>query len=569
MTTKKKTPVELLETYAGLSTDELAAHSDEILDEYQSLKPAEGETPDAEDAARIIALGAALGQIREEKVVAMAVEAEAAADLANALAELDGPEDEPTEEEPAEEEPAEEEAPAEELELEPVTAAAKPRPRAGAVRRAAAVVEPAAPEDVEQGPNQKLTITIGPDVRDFAAGAEVETISELTRAFTARAKAFPAAKKNEFGANGRTDRFQLATIERPHSLDVVRVEEKDGPEAVFSKIMDVAGRARSARSVSQLKAITAAAGWITPSENFYDFCVWETVEGLLQLPKIQVDRGGINFTKGPLLSDIQSDGNGHFGYTESQLEAGPTKPFLALAAPTWTDVRLDAYGHGTIFPIPLRNSFPELIERYMELSLVAYTKYINSVVIQKVLGYLGAPINFVEHGSAASDLLESLVISRLALVYKYSLAFAQVVTVILPLWAKEAVKVDLSRRNAFDDAFMVTDAMIDGWFSERFLDVQYVRDWAGQDLAGTTTAFPAAISFGMWVPGTFVQGGDEIISLDAVYDSTGLANNTYIGDFFEESLLVANTCGQGVQVTTGLNYYGQSGAADLGRQTGS
>lgn len=541
-----------LEDFAGLSAIADEEITDEQLDEIEAIKAEIDaiDTADAEAEARADRLAKAK-KAPAEKVVA---EDEGGDDDEEAEAEVD----EEADEDAADEDEADADEP--EGKRKSVVASAKGKGKA-----------PVAEEE-DEAPVLKASIHIAPDVRGFSSGQEVEGIRGLSEAFAARTSMFgkTAGSGRRPVASSQSSSFAVASISRPVSDKRVDLTSAANPGEAFNAIMGIAKDLRKARGEAGVDSIVAAAynGWVTPSENFYDLCQWATFSGALQLPKVTVSRGGMNFTKGIDFSAIYSDSDGHFVYTETQMETAPTKPFREIQVPTWNDLRLDAVGYGIKAPIPLRTTFPELLDDYMEKSLVAYQKFLNANIIGRVLTYLGTAVNAQEYGSGTADLLQTLEITKLQLIRKYALADNQTVEVMFPTWVKAIIRAELSRRNGYsDNPFNVTDAQIETWFRARGIATQYVRDWQELDGNPAHTTLPTTIQFGMWVPGTFVQGGDEIISLDAIYDQQNLEKNEYIAAFFEESLLVANTCGDGVLTTIGFNPYGMVGAAELGQIT--
>jgi hypothetical protein len=560
--------------YAGLSDDELTEYGDAALDEYGELsKVADDEITD-EQLARLEELKTAITEIRAESTGRDAAADERAARIAAAKSGVEGDDDEEDEEaeeeEPAEEEEAEEGEAEVEAEKERALVASATKPKGSVVRAAASKSRkpaPVAPEVVRP----KATIEVAPDVRGFAAGAEVEGLTGLRDAFLARVKTFKSGTSRA-KEGGKISTFGVATIHRPLASDL-KIEDNDTPAQAYKKVMGLALEARQARGEAGVDALVAAAynGWVTPSENLYDICRWATFSGALQLPSISVSRGGINRTKGIDFSVIFNDADGYFHYTEDQMEARPTKPFRMLEVPEWEEFRLDSIGWGARAPIPLRNSFPELIDDYLDKSLVAYQHYVNAAVIQKVLNLIGGgsaptPITVPLYGGATADTLQTIEMIRHQFIQKYSLADNQVLEFIFPSWFRTVLKADLSRRNGWDNPFGVTDAQVEGWFRARGARTQYIRDWEGQDLDGDVSniELPTSAEFMVWVPGTYVRGGDDIISLDAIYDQQNLEKNEYIAAFFEESLLVADTCGEGELYSIGLDPYGLVGAAILG-----
>lgn len=541
-----------LEDFAGLSAIADEEITDEQLDELEAIQTEIDaiDTADAEAEARADRLAKAKKAPAEKVVKDEDGDDDEDAD-ADADADKDGESDD-------EDDDADDDADAKDRKS--VVASAKGKGR-----------KPVVEELEDEIVKPKVTITIAPDVRGYSAGQEVVGMKDLTAAFSARVASFGKGQTGRRGVSGATSgaAFAVAQIARPVSDKVTRIGESDNESVTMAKIMGLAKELRQTRGEAGVDVITAAAynGWVTPSENFYDLCQWATFSGALVLPKVQVSRGGMNFTKGIDFSAIFSDTDGHFVYTESQMEGAPTKPFREIQVPSWTDLRLDAVGYGIKAPIPLRTTFPELLENYMEQSLIAYQKFLNGNIIGRVLTYLGGAVNAPEYGSGLSDVLQSLEFAKLQLIKKYALSDNQTVEVMLPTWIKAYFRAELSRRAGYsDNPFAVTDAQIETWFRARGIATQYVRDW--QELDGTTSlTLPTTLQFGMWVPGTFVQGGDEIISLDAIYDQQNLEVNEYIAAFFEESLLVANTCGNGNLYTIGLNPYGMQGALELGQKT--
>jgi hypothetical protein len=553
--------------YTELASDELDEAQNLALDEYAELAKIADEDLTDEQIDRMLELKAESVAIKTERVAREEAAEARLQRIADAKAGIE--DDEPAEEEAEGDEPAgdegdEEEAEPAEGKVPALTASAGRTP----VSRRVGGRKPATALEEEPVVAAKAEITVAPDVRGYSAGQSVEGIKGLSEAFKARLGMVSTGTKRS-GGKGVLNAFGVATIKRPLA-DASRafIGESDGPETVHQKVMDVAKLARKARGAEGVDALTAAAynGWVTPSENLYDLCQWATFSGGLTLPSITVRRGGLNFTKGIDFADVFNDPDGYFEYTETEMEARPTKPFRILDVPEWEDIRLDSIGYGVKAPIPLRNSFPELLEDYMEKSLVAYQKYVNASVINRVLAQLGSVINAPEYGGATADILQTIEMARLQFIQKYSLADNQTLEAVFPSWVKAVIRADLSRRNGWDNPFSVTDAQIEAWFRARGIRTQYIKDWAGQDLNGNVAnlTLPASTRFMLFVPGTFVRGGDEIITLDAIYDQQNLEKNEYIAAFFEESLLVANTCGEGALYEVFLNPYGLTGAAILG-----
>ncbi len=100
---------------------------------------------------------------------------------------------------------------------------------------------------------------------------------------------------------------------------------------------------------------------------------------------------------------------------------------------------------------------------------------------------------------------------------------------------------DLSRRNGGDyyASSAARDSEIISWFTTRGARPQFVYDWqdafAPTDVVGATPnppgsatpmfAFPAGVKFLVYPTGTWVRAVNDVITLNAIYDSTKLATN--------------------------------------------
>jgi len=381
-------------------------------------------------------------------------------------------------------------------------------------------------------------------------------MDQAVEAFMTRVAGMPGGGVRRVGS--MVQKAPVATIHKPGEAKFAQfaIDDRMSAEVAWRNIM------QASREQNLGTSLVAAGGWCAPSENFYDLVQWETMSGALDLPTITVTRGGINFTKGPDFSTIFT--NTGFLQTEAQAIAGTVKTFLEVECPDWSEIRLDAIGYGVKAPILTASAagFPELVRRYLEGAMVAHWHKKNAYVINKVLADLGAAANFAELGSSTGDLLNAIEVAAQSLRYKYRLGENATLEAMFPMWVKSALRADLARRTGVD-MLGVTDAQIQSWFTLRGIRPQYVYDWAGQDLVGTELQFPSSVQFGIWPAGTFVKGENSIISLDAIYDSTEIETNTYTAAFFEEAILVANTAGDGRLFEVGLDYYGNTGAANV------
>lgn len=556
--------IEFPEDLTAIEADELSALSDRALDRYTELRNVSDDDITDEQLSELEALADGIRRIGEERTSRAAAADERAARIAAAKTAIDeaaasieeDPETEDGDEGEADEAEADDADESAEAQKEPAMAAAAAKKQSLA-SRAARLGSPAAPPAEDPAPAPaRAVITAAAEVRGFAAGQELTDLDEAVKLMQVRLGSLPKGK-----AGVRAERFNALTITKPAQEGLV-IDGKGG-ESELEVMMRAAREQRLPGG-----SLVASGGWCAPSENLYGLTSWETVSGMLDLPSVTVRRGGINYTKGP---DFGTDiyGNADFGFiqTEAQAEAATEKPFLLVECPDFTDVRLDAIGFGIKAGILTNHAYPELIRRYVEGGLVAHQHKVNGSVINRILTSVGAAANFAELGSATGDLLHAIEIAVLSLRYKFRLDPSATVEGFLPVWAKAAIRADLSVRTGVDMT-NVTDQQIDAHFATRGVRMQYVYDWAGQDLAGNETVLPSSVQFVVYPAGTFVKASDEVITLDAMYDSTDIKTNTYTAIFAEESLLVANMYGNGRRFEVGLNYRGATGFPAIGAGEG-
>lgn len=331
-----------------------------------------------------------------------------------------------------------------------------------------------------------------------------------------------------------------------------------------------------------LKSLTAAgSGWCAPSEVLYDLCELESADGMLDIPEINVTRGGIKFTTGPDFAAIYS-GAGYFHYTEAEVITGVTKPVMTVPCPSFTDVRLDADGLAIQADLLQLRGYPELIARFVRGAMVAHAHKINQFMINKLVTgstALALPSAVTSHTpgagstwytdhSVVSTLLSALDLAITDYKYRQRMQLNSTLEVVLPYWVLSWIRADISRKTFYEggggvDQFAVTMARINDWLAARNARAQWVYDW--QDAfywaaypsgapsvwqrfgADPTTQdfvqdWPHTLQMLVFAAGTWVRGNADIITLDTVYDSTTLAQNKTTQLFTEQGILAAKTC---------------------------
>lgn len=383
------------------------------------------------------------------------------------------------------------------------------------------------------------------DIKGFSMGQDLKDLKELATAFQNRFESMPHSR----GRKDTQNRYGVATIKK--ALDSNTHIPRGASSEQAAAAVEFAVKAyKEDRGFEANKSITAAGGWCAPSQTVYNIPGIETVNGILTLPEVTIEHGGIQFTKGPDYATVTADSSTHFLQNESQAESGTTKALYDIECPEFDEARLDAIGFGFRAGILTKAAWPELIGRYEQILTTGFEHFKNRDLIGRVVADLGTALTPSSIGSAFVDSLNALSSQALRLRYRYSLSDTQVIDGFAPIWLKEVFKDDLAYQGQ-QDRLSVTDAQLDAWLSNRHISLQWVYDWQDSTFVTSTPAltFPTTAQVGLYVPGSFVKGSADVISLDAIYDTAGITTNTYTGMFMEEGVLVYNPVASGVLVT--------------------
>jgi len=468
-----------------------------------------------------------------------------------AKAKFQDPEPEPEEEpaaeteEPAEEsaeEPAEEQAeePAAEVK-EPVTASAKKKGVAASL--ASKSTQAARPV------KGTASITASADIPGIPTGGKLDDLDSVGAAMLKKMQAMPSHGR------GQRSRASVANIE------LGRTDEfsQDNPEYRGDDMKLLHEVTRESRLSGG--SLTAAGSWCAPSENMYGMCSIESTDGILDLPSINVTRGGIRFTKGPSFQDFYTHADLGWRLTDAQVQADTEKPLVDIECPDFSEKLLDAVGLGVRVPLLTQASYPELVRRWMEGVLIAHQHKVARGLYNDIQA--GSAVRNVEGAVTTYDALGVLEVVAAYERQQWRMKFGETMEILAPEWFKTAVRLDLSRRNGVE-LHNVTDQEINAYFTSRNMRVQWLYN-VGQDIinASGNISLPETATITMYPAGTWVKGQKDVISLDAVYDTESLKVNTYTGMFIEEGVFVANTCFDSVKINVPVAATGQTGAADL------
>lgn len=502
------------------------------------------EDPTDEQTDRLVALSGFVSAGRE-RVIALEQEAAERADtIAAARATLQAPAEEPEAETP--EEPGEatgEVIEGEIVEEQPVVAAGRRRSVAAAAGRAT----PPAP-----APTRTVaTLTASADVPGFATGSTLDDIDHVGRALVTKLEALP--KHRLGGRTGTQTRHTVANI------DLTGVRQDGLTQQAFGR--DDLALLNAARKEARLPggSLVAAGGWCAPSETLYDLCQIATTEGLIDLPEIQINRGGIRYTTGPDFASIYEDVG--FCLTEQDVIDGELKTCIEVDCPEFVEVRLDACGLCIRAGILTNVGYPEYVRSYIENALIAHQHKMSKRAIDQIL----AESTPIDAAGAFATTVDSL--AELELIAQYQrqawrMSYNESMEILLPFWYKTVIRADLARRGGVD-LINVSDAQIDAYFRDRMLAVQWLYNLFPLENNDGEVCVPATIEVPMYPAGTWIRGTTDVISLDGIYDSTNILSNTYTALFVEAGQLLVPMCYESVKVTLNTCATGQTGAADL------
>lgn len=422
-----------------------------------------------------------------------------------------------------------------------------------------------------------VVITASANVDGFSLGQKMSGMDDVSRAAMNVVKAFP--KFNERSARIIHDQTGGLPQIHKHGVaqfgvdfsDALTAPEKGGTSGDYNAVQAAIKehRERMALAVSgdglSQAALTAAA-WCAPSPIVYSWIADYVVDGLITMPEISAPRGGVQITTGPRVGgesqgDTNLDGFG-WEFTETEMEADPTKPFEVIDCPEFEDHRLDAVGYAFKIPILTQKAFPELVTDALRFADVMYAHKINARLINDLVTLAGAAITFNGYGPSLTDSLEALSIYAVKQRRKWNLGENAPIEVKMPVWAKEVFRADMSRRNnaPLDDP--INDARLSAHFASRRLVVEYIADF--EELTGANISpLPAAFTAIMYPAGAVVKAVEDVVNLSAIYDAASLSKNEYTGVFFEQAIMTAQVGYEVHKVSIPVNTAGEAGALTL------
>jgi hypothetical protein len=388
----------------------------------------------------------------------------------------------------------------------------------------------------------------------FPMGSEMTSMAQVAEAFAKRSKGFPTGEARQKNVRHQ---HSVASIRRDFDVQADGLWTGNKDYATEQALLLAAAKETRLEGGS----LVAAGGWCAPSETMYGLTSLATLAGIIDLPTIGIERGGINFTPGPDFADIFTDAG--FFQTEAQAIAGTTKNCVEIDCPDFDEVRLDAVGHCVKAPLLTRTAYNEAIQQWLELTVIAVQHKVAARLIASMRTALGSVIAPTLTGTpVAWGLLTAIELVIEGQRQAYRLNPGESLEVVLPRWSMVALRADFANRVGAGIQ-RITDQVILDHFADRGAAVQFVLNYQELSTPLAPTAFPATLEAMVYPAGTFVKGVADVINLDTVYDTADLQTNVYTAAFVEDGVLLAKMQHGGARVQVPVNVSGMTGAAQL------
>lgn len=524
------------ENLSSLSLDELAALSTQALAEFDTL--AENAEIDDDGVARLETLAAGLEGIEAARsaLVAKTTSAASRSDTLSKTRDRIGklrPVAPTTVDAPTDGEAAAVEGD-ENIDADADKPSAKPSARRGSLATAQdRAPRLAAPNG---GADGALSIVAAAATTGIPIGTPLTDLDMLTSAVQGLARSLSATHG--------TPSFQMVASVN-NNFEYVLDGENTKP-GEFEEMM------RQIRTPDRIDDLVAAGGWCAPSETRYDFFNIACEDGMVDVPTVGIRRGGVRWPVSPSMADVFTgeftNATNPWVWTEADdilaVTGSPTKPCVRVPCATLDEARLECYGICLTAGNLTDSAWPEATRNYLRLLMSAHYHAMNQRYIQQMVT-LSTTAIAVPTGACraiSTDLPDTVGLAAQDYRTRYGMCDDDVLEVVLPRWARDAIRSDLSRRTGVDPTSF-SNADIDRLFSTRRVRIQWVSDWqirtAGQPGGATAlTAWPDTVDFMIYAAGTFFRGNGMTLDLGVVRDSVLNSTNDHTAAWTEECHLI-------------------------------
>lgn len=418
---------------------------------------------------------------------------------------------------------------------------------------------------------QEVVLVASADIPGFPAGGrlgEMHGTDGLVAALTSRAKSIPVTN-----AGDNAPRYAVASLIREHKYQL-------GMNATPSEVNAIL------QAAANPEILLASGGWCSPSTISYDFYNIVAEDGMLDLPTVGIQRGGIRFPTSPSFADVTSS-TAMWRWTETQdiaaltgtAQSG-TKTCGRVPCPGFNEERLACDGICLTVGNLTEDAYPEVISNFTRLLFAAHAHKVNRLRIEQLQGFANTPSVTGTFGAAGSGLvapvLNAIALNATDYRSRYAMAEGSVLEVLAPKWIRAAMRADIRRRQGVvtREALAMSDATLMSLFDSENVRVQWVSDYQertagypGYYVSPSTplafTAWPSTVEFLMWAPGTVVLGQGMRLDLGIIRDSVLNATNDFTAIWTEDCWLMFKPGHEVRRIVVNICADGTVGAADL------
>ena len=432
---------------------------------------------------------------------------------------------------------------------------------------AAAGTEVSVPQGAEpiiaSGPTPRVYVAGG--VPGFAAGAELESTSQLNEALAARINTLLRLNGGDGEqvviASIKNDADDSRTLDKHDAwANMERIEAVTSPDAMVAN--------------SPGTALVASGGCCAPLVTKYD--LWDDGGSTARpvrdsLAGFRADRGGIRFYPNPPLADVQ--GALGFWTCADDAAADPAntstwKVCARINCPAEQTAELQAITMCLTFGVLQTRIFPEVAAANTKLLGVAQARLADSALLAQIKAGSVAVTDSGTAWGAVRDLMNT--VGRASMYYRdrYRLTSAPL-RAILPSWILEVMRTDLldgpDWGRPWGTHFGVSEDEMRTFFSNRNINVTFALDSYDPASNGggffnaisgaALPAFPTSVQWALYPEGAwlFLDGGQ--LDLGVIRDSQLVRVNDYM-QFSETFEAAAHIGGESLWITSTINVSG-------------
>lgn len=399
-----------------------------------------------------------------------------------------------------------------------------------------------------------VTITAGADIPHVAAGSELPDLKAVANAFIARKQGMGRT------SGGDGEFHQVATFSTQY------------PESRYLTRNDIEVNRAKVEEIVAPQALLAAGGLSAPVPVRYELFGLGSAKRPVKdsLAVFGAERGGIRFVTPPVISDLT--GAVSLWTLQDDIDAGtagapdPVKPCLRVNPGAEVVVYLEAIPLCLTFGNMGARAYPELVERHIELAMVAHARFAETRLLTRI-GSLSTAVSSSSELGAARDVFALVDQAAAGYRNRHRIDVNSPLRAIFPEWFKNALRADLIKQlpgDGNEDTFGLAENKINAWFKLRNINVTWAMDGEtgqvfGTQAAGPLSAFPTEVIWYLFAEGTFLFLDGGTLDLGLVRDSTLNSTNDY-KIFLETFEAVAKVGVESLRVTTPVLIAGASAA---------